>query len=123
LRSAKEIREPASALDKLNVKYSDDMLAMAGQIISQKQMSFVPDAFEDRYEEALLALVRSKIAGGQPVITKAPERGNVVNLMDALKRSIEEERRPAAPSMGKSSGTAKAAKPKAAAGKKKSRAA
>jgi DNA end-binding protein Ku len=101
LRSAKEIREPASALDKLNVKYSDDMLAMAGQIISQKQMSFAPDAFEDRYEEALLALVRSKIAGGQPVITKAPERGNVVNLMDALKRSIEEERRPPAPSLGK----------------------
>ena len=29
---------------------------MAGQIISQKQMSFAPDAFEDRYEEALLAL-------------------------------------------------------------------
>src|SRR5450432_634172 len=32
LRSAKEIREPASALDKLNAKYSDDMLSMAAQI-------------------------------------------------------------------------------------------
>lgn len=101
LRSAKEVREPASALDKLNAKYSDDMLGMAGQIIAQKLMSFAPDAFEDRYEEALLALVKSKIAGGDPVITKAPERGNVVNLMDALKRSIEEERRPPAPSLGK----------------------
>ena len=48
-----------------------------------------------------MALVKSKIAGGQPVITKAPERGNVVNLMDALRRSIEEERRPPAPSLGK----------------------
>jgi DNA end-binding protein Ku len=104
LRSAKEIREPASALDKLNAKYSDDMLAMAGQIIASKAASFAPEAFEDRYEEALLALVRSKIAGGQPVITKAPERGNVVNLMDALKRSIEEERRPPAPSLGKAAG-------------------
>src|SRR3954470_7925116 len=101
LRSAKEVREPTSALDKLNAKYSDDMLAMAGQIIAQKLMSFAPDAFEDRYEEALLALVKSKIAGGDPVITKAPERGNVVNLMDALKRSIEEERRPPPPSLGK----------------------
>jgi DNA end-binding protein Ku len=114
LRSAKEVREPASALDKLNAKYSDDMLGMAGQIIAQKLMSFSPDAFEDRYEEALLALVKSKIAGGDPVITKAPERGNVVNLMDALKRSIEEERRPPAPSLGKTAGKKGAANAPAA---------
>jgi DNA end-binding protein Ku len=124
LRSAKEIREASTALDKLNAKYSDDMLAMAAQIIAQKQMSFAPEAFEDRYEEALLTLVRSKIAGGQPVITKAPERGNVVNLMDALRRSIEEERRPPAPSLGKAAGgkaaTAKAAPAKPAAKKKAS---
>jgi len=101
LRSAKEIREPASALDKLNVKLSDDMLGMAAMIIAQKQASFEPEKFEDRYEEALMELVKSKIAGGQPIITKAPERGNVVNLMDALRRSIEEERRPPAPSLGK----------------------
>ena len=110
LRSAKEIREPASALDKLSAKVADDMLAMASQIIASKPMAFAPEAFEDRYEEALLTLVRSKIAGGQPVITKAPERGNVVNLMDALRRSIEEERRPPAPSLGKVASGKKAAK-------------
>jgi DNA end-binding protein Ku len=114
LRSAKEVREPSTALEKLNAKYSDDMLAMAAQIIAQKEMSFAPEAFEDRYEEALLALVKSKISGGQPVITKAPERGNVVNLMDALRRSIEEERRPAAPSLGKAAAAAKAPAKKAA---------
>ena len=101
LRSAKEIREPSSALEKLNAKYSDDMLAMAQQIIASRAAEFAPGDFEDRYEEALLTLVKSKINGGQPVITKAPERGNVVNLMDALRRSIEEERRPPAPSLGK----------------------
>jgi DNA end-binding protein Ku len=110
LRSAKEIREPASALDKLSAKVADDMLAMASQIIASKPMAFAPEAFEDRYEDALLTLVRSKIAGGQPVITKAPERGNVVNLMDALRRSIEEERRPPAPSLGKVASGKKAAK-------------
>lgn len=115
LRSAKEIREPASALDKLNAKYAPDMLAMASQIIASKAMEFHPDAFEDRYEEALLTLVKSKIAGGQPVITKAPERGNVVNLMDALKRSIEEERRPPAPSLGKTAAKKGEAKVAAAA--------
>jgi len=114
LRSAKEIREPATALDKLNAKFSDDMLAMAAQIIAQKQMKFAPETFDDRYEEALLTLVRSKIAGGQPVITKAPERGNVVNLMDALRRSIEEERRPPAPSLGKAAAKAASSATKAA---------
>lgn len=111
LRSAKEVREPASALEKLNAKISDDMLGMAAMIIAQKELSFAPETFEDRYEEALLALVRSKISGGQPVITKAPERGNVVNLMDALKRSIEEDRRPPAPSLGKAAAAGKLAKP------------
>ncbi len=113
LRSAKDVREPASALDKLNAKYSDDMLAMAAQIIASRQASFAPGEFEDRYEEALLTLVKSKISGGQPVITKAPERGNVVNLMDALRRSIEEERRPPAPSLGKAAVAAAKAAPAA----------
>ncbi len=135
LRTAKEVRQPSTVLEKLNVKISDDMLAMAAQIIAQKKIKFDPEAFEDRYEDALLALVRSKIAGGEPVITKAPERGNVINLMDALKRSIEEERRPAAPSLGRAAREAvpekpakpeKAAKPaksEKAAPKKKTRAA
>jgi DNA end-binding protein Ku len=107
------------------------MLNMAEQIIAQKVATFAPEAFEDRYEEALLALVKSKISGGQPVIAKAPERGNVVNLMDALRRSIEEDRRPPAPSLGKAAAVGKtpaktvtkAAPVKAADRKKKSSAA
>ena len=109
LRSAKEVREPSSALDKLTAKLSDDMLAMAAQIIAQKETTFAPEAFEDRYEEALMELVKAKISGGQPIVTKAPERGNVVNLMDALRRSIEEERRPPAASLGKAAGAGKTA--------------
>ena len=115
LRAAKEVREPSSALDKLTAKLSDDMLAMAAQIIAQKETTFAPEAFEDRYEEALMELVKAKISGGQPIVTKAPERGNVVNLMDALRRSIEEERRPPAASLGKAAGAAKAATKKPAA--------
>jgi DNA end-binding protein Ku len=113
LRSAKEIREPSSALDKLNAKVEGDMLGMASMIIKQRPLHFEPEKFEDRYEDALMALVKSKISGGEPVIAKAPERGNVVNLMDALRRSIETERRPPAPSLGKDAAkpAAKAAKP------------
>lgn len=130
LRTAKEVREPSTTFEKLNVKITDDMLKMAQQIIAQKKTKFDPAAFEDRYEQALMVLVRSKIAGGKPVITKAPERGNVINLMDALKRSIEEERRPAAPSLRKGAREAandrantKPAKAEKSSPKKKTRAA
>lgn len=110
LRAGKEVRDGADVFEDLNVKIAPDMLAMARQIIDQKAIKFDPKHFEDRYEQALLTLVRSKIAGGEPVIAKAPERGNVINLMDALRRSIEEERRPPAPSLAKPErGAAKAA--------------
>lgn len=109
LRAGKEVRDEADAFETLNVKIAPDMLAMARQIIDQKAIKFHPREFEDRYEQALLTLVRSKIAGGDPVITKAPERGNVINLMDALRRSIEEERRPPAPSLARAEAAAKPA--------------
>src|SRR6185312_17266386 len=114
LRSAKEIRSADTALEPLKVKIPADALGMAEQIIAQKDIAFEPEKFEDRYEDALMALVKSKIAGGEPVISKAPERGNVVNLMDALRRSIEEERRPPAPSLGKAAVAAAKAAPKKA---------
>lgn len=114
LRSGKEVRDSADAFEELNVKISDDMLGMARQIIAQKSIAFDPRSFEDRYEQALMTLVKSKIAGGEPVITKAPERGNVINLMDALRRSIEEERRPPAPSIAKAERPAKKPAAKAA---------
>jgi DNA end-binding protein Ku len=109
LRSPKEIRDPATVLEPLKAKVPADALKMAEMIISQKETTFAPEGFEDRYETALMALVQSKISGGTPVIAKAPERGNVVNLMDALKRSIEAERRPPAPSLGKPAAAAKTA--------------
>jgi DNA end-binding protein Ku len=118
LRSAKEVRDASTVLDKLNVKIPQDALKMAEMIIAQKAMTFDPETFEDRYEKALITLVQSKISGGAPVIAKAPERGNVINLMDALKRSIEEERRPPAPSVAKAAAKA-APKPAPAAARKK----
>ena len=53
---------------------------------------FEPDKFEDRYENAMIELIRSKQAGLPAPKEKAAARpANVANLMDALRRSVESE--------------------------------
>ena len=101
LRSAKEVRDASHYFEDLEVEMNDELLQMAEMIINQKVMEFDSTTFVDRYEEALLELVKAKIDGKEPVISKAPEQGKVVNLMDALKASIEEDRAPAAASKPK----------------------
>ena len=116
LRSAKEVRDASHYFEDLDVEMNDELLQMAEMIINQKVMEFDSSTFVDRYEEALLELVKAKIDGKEPVISKAPEQGKVVNLMDALKASIEEDRAPAAASKPKK--TAKKATAKKAPAKK-----
>ncbi len=101
LRTKKEVRNEDQYFEPLDVTINEDMTSMAEMLIEQKSMSFDPEMFEDRYEAALLELVKAKIAGKEPIISKAPEQGKVINLMDALKASIEDERRPAAASKAK----------------------
>jgi DNA end-binding protein Ku len=66
------------------------MVGLAEDIIDRMSGEFEPDRFEDRYENAMIELIRSKQAGLPAPTEKAPARpANVVNLMDALRRSIE----------------------------------
>lgn len=118
LRSKDEVRDPAQYFEDLDVEISDELLDMANGIIAQKTMKFDADKFEDRYETALMELIRSKMSGREPVISKAPEQGKVINLMDALKASLEQERRPAAGSKDKAAAKKPAAKSGAAKAKK-----
>jgi DNA end-binding protein Ku len=97
LHYAYEVRGADAVFDDIpEVKYPKEMRELAAHIIDTKTAHFDPTKFEDRYENALLELVRSKQTG-EPVKTKtAPPPSNVVNLMDALRRSIDAEK-PAAP--------------------------
>ena len=67
------------------------MLDLAKHIVNQKSGSFEPDKFEDRFENALVELLNQK-RKGEPVRTAAEPRdtGNVINLMDALRKSLDD---------------------------------
>jgi len=95
------------------VKTDPEMLQLAEKLIEQKVTHFDPKLYEDRYESALMEMIKEKLKGHKPIIAAAPERGNVINLMDALKASLGQAK-PAAPSKSKTAEPAaekKAAKP------------
>jgi len=89
LRYPYEVRSADEYFDDIqDVKVTKDMLDLARHIVNQKAGHFEPDKFEDQYETALLDLINQKRAG-KPIAAKERPRGeNVVDLMDALRKSI-----------------------------------
>jgi DNA-binding transcriptional LysR family regulator len=64
------------------------MLELATHIVNQKAGHFEPDKFEGQYETALIDLINQKRAG-KPIVAKDRPRGeNVVDLLDALRKSV-----------------------------------
>src|SRR5436309_5220291 len=88
LRYPYEVRSADEYFDDIqDVKVTKDMLDLARHIVNQKAGHFEPAKFEDQYETAL-DLINQKRAG-KPITAKARPRGeNVVDLMDALRKSI-----------------------------------
>lgn len=113
LRDPREVRSTAAYFDEIpDIKTDPEMLQLAEKLIEQKVTHFDPKAYEDRYETALMAMIKEKLKGHKPIIAVAPERGNVINLMDALKASLGQAK-PAAPSKSKAGpATEKKAAPK-----------
>ena len=102
LRDPREVRSTAAYFDEIpDVKTDPEMLQLAEKLIEQKVTHFDPSRYEDRYESALMEMIKEKLKGHKPIIAAAPERGNVINLMDALKASLGQAK-PAAPSKSKS---------------------
>ena len=96
LRYPYEVRSEQEYFDEIqDVKVTKDMLDLAKHIVNQKAGRFKPDKFEDHYESALVELINSKRAG-KPITPKERPRGtNVVDLMEALRRSVGQEAAPA----------------------------
>jgi DNA end-binding protein Ku len=99
LRYPYELRDEKEYFDEIpTVKLEPDMLKLAEQILQSKTADFDPSKFVDHYEEAVVEMLKNKQAG-MPVLREhaAPQPQNVVNLMDALRRSIAQEQAAAAP--------------------------
>jgi DNA end-binding protein Ku len=120
LRYKNEVRNEHEYFDDIpDIKVPKDMLDLAVHILETKKAKFDPEQFEDRYEDALKKLIAAKQAG-KPLPT-APEQqpSNVINLMDALRKSVQaESARPADTGRG-AKAASKPAAPKRAPAKRK----
>jgi DNA end-binding protein Ku len=90
LRYPYEVRDEKSYFDDLpNEKIPKEMLDLAAHIVKTKQGHFKPDKFEDRYEEALKDLLKKEAHGEKIERVEKEEPSNVINLMDALRQSVQ----------------------------------
>jgi DNA end-binding protein Ku len=91
LRSQEEVRSDAVLFEDMpEAKVQPQMVEIAKSIIAQQAGPFAPEDFRDRYQEALAELVQRKAGGTRPTRKReAPEESNVIDLMEALKRSLK----------------------------------
>ena len=93
LRYANEVRDEAPYFEDIpDIDLPAETRQLAAHIVDTRAGEFEPAKFEDRYENAVLNLIKSKQAGEPVVAPAAPPPTTVVNLMDALRRSIAVEK-------------------------------
>jgi DNA end-binding protein Ku len=79
--------QPEMSLDK--VKISDRELEMAFALIDLLRKPFDPEEYKDHYREALNQLIEAKLEGREVVESPAAKESKVIDLADALRRSVE----------------------------------
>jgi DNA end-binding protein Ku len=98
MRYAEELRNPVDYFGEIKkVSVDDDQLSLAKELIKRKAAKFAPEKFKDEYEAALRELVEAKVKH-LPIPQEEPVRksAKVINLMDALRKSVRGDEVPAA---------------------------
>jgi DNA end-binding protein Ku len=91
LRMRDEVIEPSVFFHDIPKTRPDKrMIEIAERIIAQQEGPFEPEEFRDRYEGALRDLVKRKERGERPVSAPPPQESNVIDLMDALQKSLKQ---------------------------------
>jgi DNA end-binding protein Ku len=90
MRYAEELRDPADYFgDIKKVTVDEDQLSLAKELIKRKTARFAPEKFKDEYEAALKEMIKAKIEHAPiPHDEPAPRSAKVINLMDALRKSV-----------------------------------
>ncbi len=84
-----EVREPRFELLEEEVEVRDEEVKMAEMIIDNLTSPFDPTEWHDRSREAVEEMAQAKIEGQEVVSPEAPQPTGVVDLMEALKASVE----------------------------------
>ncbi|AYD04748.1 Ku protein [Neorhizobium sp. NCHU2750] len=83
-----EVRSAGTTFKNIpEIKFEKEMLTLAQHIISTKSGSFKPEDYHDRYDAALVELVKAKMEGRKPPKRNAEPKGKIIDLMDALRES------------------------------------
>jgi DNA end-binding protein Ku len=93
LHYAYQVRDAGAAFEDIaDLALQEEMLDLAAHIIDTKAGKFDVSRYEDRYENALIELVKAKQGGREIQPAETPQPTNVINLMDALRRSVASEK-------------------------------
>jgi DNA end-binding protein Ku len=89
LRTNREVKDAQEVFDRIpDAKPNAQMVDIAARIIDQQVGEFDPTKFNDRYEDALRALIKEKEKGHKVTKVDQPKEAEVIDLMEALKRSL-----------------------------------
>jgi DNA end-binding protein Ku len=102
LHYAYEVRKPDAYFEEIPpVQVDDQHLQLGEMLVERLSKPFNPSDFTDRYQDALLDVIKARVSGRRPEVVEERGPATVVDLMEALKRSLEEtggKRKPAADS-------------------------
>jgi len=90
LRHANEVRDAAPLWKEITeVKTDKEALDLAKELIKRKSGKFEPEQLKDAYNEAVWELIQAKLEDRAPeIVTEMPGSAKVINIMDALKKSV-----------------------------------
>jgi DNA end-binding protein Ku len=102
MRYAEELRNPADYFGEIKkVSVDEDQLSLAKELIKRKAGKFAPEKFKDEYEAALREMIEAKVKHLPiPREEPAPKSAKVINLMDALRKSVRGDEESAAKKKG-----------------------
>ena len=88
---ANEVRNFADIAKGEKAKLSDKEIELGASLIENMSDGFNPDKYRDEYRERVQAMLDEKSKGGEITVTapEAPQRAQIIDLMQALKQSIE----------------------------------